>query len=70
MLADLMFRKNEYDSAMFHFQQLLQLKAGRTLFCSVKGHKNCQLEPNLIVSTKGFYHNFESVTCIEQITKS
>ncbi|XP_052258735.1 tetratricopeptide repeat protein 21B-like isoform X2 [Dreissena polymorpha] len=27
MLADLMFRKNEYDSAMFHFQQLLQLKA-------------------------------------------
>ena len=28
MLADLMFRKNEYDSAMFHFQQLLQHKAG------------------------------------------
>jgi len=28
MLADLMFRKNEYDSAMYHFQQLLQLKAG------------------------------------------
>ncbi|XP_060575597.1 tetratricopeptide repeat protein 21B-like isoform X3 [Ruditapes philippinarum] len=27
MLADLMFRKNEYDSAMFHFQQLLQYKA-------------------------------------------
>lgn len=27
MLADLMFRKNEYDSAMFHFQQLLQHKA-------------------------------------------
>ncbi|KAJ8306896.1 hypothetical protein KUTeg_014980 [Tegillarca granosa] len=26
MLADLMFRKNEYDSAMFHFQQLLQIK--------------------------------------------
>lgn len=28
MLADLMFRKNDYDSAMFHFQQLLQLKPG------------------------------------------
>lgn len=26
MLADLMFRKNEYDSAMYHFQQLLTLK--------------------------------------------
>ena len=32
MLADLMFRKNEYDSAMFHFQQLLQMKAGKFLY--------------------------------------
>ena len=28
MLADLMFRKNDYDSAMFHFQQLLKLRPG------------------------------------------
>ena len=28
MLADLLFRKNEYDTAMYHFQQLLQMKAG------------------------------------------
>ncbi|KAL5010855.1 hypothetical protein ScPMuIL_013160 [Solemya velum] len=26
MLADLMFRRNEYDSAMFHFQQLLHIQ--------------------------------------------
>ncbi|CAH1774388.1 unnamed protein product [Owenia fusiformis] len=26
MMADLMFRKNEYDSAMYHFQQLLERK--------------------------------------------
>ena len=32
MLADLMFRKNEYDSAMFHFQQLLQHKAGKLTY--------------------------------------
>lgn len=28
MMADLMFRKNEYDSATFHFQQLLERKPG------------------------------------------
>ena len=28
MLADLMFRKNEYDSAVHHFQQLLTVKPG------------------------------------------
>ena len=28
MMADLMFRKGEYDSATFHFQQLLQRKPG------------------------------------------
>ena len=26
MLADLMFRKNEYEAATFHFQQLLEKK--------------------------------------------
>ena len=29
MMADLMFRKNEYDSATFHFQQLLERKPGK-----------------------------------------
>ena len=29
MMADLMFRKNEYDQAMYHFQQLLERKPGR-----------------------------------------
>ncbi len=28
MMADLMFRKNEYDQAMYHFQQLLERKPG------------------------------------------
>ncbi len=28
MMADIMFRKNEYDQAMFHFQQLLERKPG------------------------------------------
>ena len=28
-MADLMFRKNEYDSATFHFQQLLERKPGK-----------------------------------------
>ena len=28
MMADLMFRKNEYEQAMFHFQQLLDKKPG------------------------------------------
>ena len=27
-MADLMFRKNEYDQAMYHFQQLLERKPG------------------------------------------
>jgi hypothetical protein len=35
MLADLMFRKNEYDSAMFHFQQLLQYKAGMMFILNI-----------------------------------
>lgn len=30
MLADLMFRRNEYDSAQYHFQQLLDSKPGKT----------------------------------------
>lgn len=30
MMADLMFRKNEYDQAMYHFQQLLEKKPGRS----------------------------------------
>ena len=29
MMADLMFRKNEYDQAMYHFQQLLEKKPGK-----------------------------------------
>ena len=29
MMADLMFRKNEYDQAMYHFQQLLERRPGR-----------------------------------------
>ncbi len=28
MMADLAFRKNDYESAMFHFQQLLQKRPG------------------------------------------
>ena len=32
MMADLMFRKNEYDSATFHFQQLLERKPGVNSF--------------------------------------
>ena len=35
MLADLMFRKNEYDSAVYHFQQLLNTKAGQFPFLLV-----------------------------------
>ena len=34
MLADLMFRKNEYDQATFHFQQLLERAPGNSLFNS------------------------------------
>ncbi|KAH9505253.1 Tetratricopeptide repeat protein 21B [Bulinus truncatus] len=42
MLADLMFRRNEYDSAMYHFQQLLNSKPdsdtiGGEVFESVEG---------------------------------
>ena len=29
MMADLMFRRNEYDQAMIHFQQLLERKPGK-----------------------------------------
>ena len=29
MMADLMFRKNEYDQAMYHFQQLLERRPGK-----------------------------------------
>lgn len=28
MMADLMFRKQDYDQAIFHFQQLLERKPG------------------------------------------
>lgn len=31
MMADLMFRKNEYDQAMYHFQQLLERRPGEPL---------------------------------------
>lgn len=30
MMADIMFRKQEYDQAVFHFQQLLERKPGAT----------------------------------------
>lgn len=33
MLADLLFRRNEYDTAMYHFQQLLQKKSGLYKIC-------------------------------------
>jgi tetratricopeptide repeat protein 21B len=29
MMADLAFRKNDYESAMFHFQQLLDKRPGK-----------------------------------------
>ena len=28
-MADLMFRKNDYENAMYHFQQLLERKPGK-----------------------------------------
>lgn len=32
MMADLMFRKQDYEQAVFHFQQLLERKPGVTVF--------------------------------------
>lgn len=31
MMADLMFRKQDYEQAVFHFQQLLECKPGEYL---------------------------------------
>lgn len=31
MMADLMFRKQDYEQAVFHFQQLLERKPGEYL---------------------------------------
>lgn len=31
MMADLMFRKQDYEQAVFHFQQLLERKPGKYL---------------------------------------
>lgn len=33
MMADLMFRKQDFDQAVFHFQQLLERKPGK--YCSL-----------------------------------
>ena len=41
MMADLMFRKNEYDSATFHFQQLLERKPGEHLLMFYILCSNC-----------------------------
>lgn len=33
MMADIMFRKQKYDQAVLHFQQLLEHKPGAEHFC-------------------------------------
>ena len=53
MLADLMFRRNEYDAAMYHFQQLLNSKpgqwnlAGFPLFINHNKEQLCFLMSNM-----------------------
>lgn len=34
MMAELMFRRNEYDQALFHFQQLLEKRPGTCANCT------------------------------------
>lgn len=33
MMADIMFRKQDYEQAVFHFQQLLERKPGDFFYC-------------------------------------
>ena len=41
MMADLMFRRNEYDQAMIHFQQLLERKPGKNTCLKPGLFENC-----------------------------
>ena len=69
MMADLMFRKNDYEAATFHFQKLLEKKPGQLfqLFSAISIKLSIGeqlLSPLTIISISSVYHRFITIEAI------
>ncbi len=68
MMADLAFRKNDYEAAMFHFQQLLQKRPDYWVALARSGALNNQLRTvscyfriSVKKNCKKHYETFETI---------